>query len=452
MTPSPFFDLPVLVALWVGISLALVLLAVRRRMAGLTVGFVVGLSLLHVFGAFIHTLPWNPFRDSETTATGFSVSFIGLVGFAIGNALLSPHLLRGRRPRSPVSLTGGASATRICFTVGVAAYLLSFTPAMSLPSAGAVLSVGQQLVLVGFCLLCWQALRRGEWRRFWLLLAATLSFPLFTLLAQGFLGFGAMAMATVVAFASSVYRPRWHMAMLALVLGYAGVAVFTAYMANRSEIRSAVWGGLPLGTRLGEVATTVSGIKPISFRDEDLLNAVEGRLNQNILVGTAVEHTRMTGRYADGETIWMAVLALVPRALWPGKPVAAGSMDLVSEYTGLTFAYGTSVGLGIILELYINFRNVGVLLGCLLLGLFVGVLDRRARQQLDAGDVLGFVQWFLPGLPLLNVGGSLVEMSAAVAAACLLTFALRHFVNPRGSQAVPRARAPRRVVSEGSPV
>ncbi len=45
----------------------------------------------------------------------------------------------------------------------------------------------------------------------------------------------------------------------------------------------------------------------------------------------------------------------IPRALWPNKPVVGGSGDLVSTYTGIRFADGTSVGIGQVLESFVNF-------------------------------------------------------------------------------------------------
>jgi hypothetical protein len=200
------------------------------------------------------------------------------------------------------------------------------------------------------------------------------------------------------------------------------------------------------------VVNTISAIKPVSFHDPELLSAIEGRLNQNYLVGAAVEHTGVTAVYADGGTLWLAVLALVPRALWPEKPVTAGSMGLVAEYTGLRFARGTSVGLGTILELYINFRRTGVLLGCLLLGIVAGVVDRRARLRLDAGDTTGFAQWFLPALPVLNVGGSFVEMTAASAAAWFLIWGInRSVLAPPVRDPTRRSVARERWRPRGSP-
>jgi hypothetical protein len=110
----------------------------------------------------------------------------------------------------------------------------------------------------------------------------------------------------------------------------------------------------------------------------------------------------------------------VPRALWPDKPDVAGSGTLVSEYTGLTFAEGTSVGVGHVLEAYINFGPLGVLVVFVVIGGILVWVERAAASCLNRGDGLRFALWYAPGLSLLNVGGSLSEFVATAAAAFLV--------------------------------
>src|SRR5207249_8053409 len=59
-------------------------------------------------------------------------------------------------------------------------------------------------------------------------------------------------------------------------------------------------------------------------------------------------------QFAHGATFYEALLAPVPRILWPGKPVAAGSGDTMSRYTRLKFDRSTSVGIGQVAEFYIR--------------------------------------------------------------------------------------------------
>src|SRR6202023_2204221 len=102
--------------------------------------------------------------------------------------------------------------------------------------------------------------------------------------------------------------------------------------------------------------------------------------------------------FAYGQTLYQVVIAVIPRAIWPTKPVVAGSGSLVTQYTGIQFAEGTAVGIGHVMEAYISFGVVGVIGGFIALGTLIGAIDGAAGRRLRAGDLRGFVMWFLPGL------------------------------------------------------
>jgi hypothetical protein len=158
------------------------------------------------------------------------------------------------------------------------------------------------------------------------------------------------------------------------------------------------------------------------------LFSIDHRLNQNIFVGAAVQNLSDYGDYAYGKTIGEALLALVPRAVWPDKAIVAGSGDLVSQYTGFRFSEGTSVGIGQVMECYINFGAIGVVSGFLLLGTLVTILDRMAAQRLVSGDWQGFVLWYLVGLSCLQVGGSFVELVGCAGASVVIVLLMNRYV------------------------
>ena len=87
--------------------------------------------------------------------------------------------------------------------------------------------------------------------------------------------------------------------------------------------------------------------------------------------------------FAYGATVppW----ALIPRAVWPDKPDVAGSGDIVSEFTGIRFAEGTSVGVGQVMEFYVNFGIPGVLIGFFGLGYLLMWLDQGIMRSLLRG-------------------------------------------------------------------
>ncbi len=284
------------------------------------------------------------------------------------------------------------------------------------------------MLAVGLGLGCWRAWSEGRHLAFlgWLGLVGCL--PLVTVVSQGYLGYGTGALLAVLAFVQTFRRwPRWRVLAMGVLFAYVGLSFYGSYMRDRSLIREVVWGGDSLWERVERVYLTVSQLEWFDPYDNQHLYRIDDRLNQNVLVGTAIDHLD-AGRedFANGETLWQAAIAMVPRVLWRDKPVVAGSMDLVSRYTGLWFAEGTSVGVGQVMEFYINFATIGVVLGFLVLGLLVSIVDSMARRGLVNGDWPWFALWYMPGLSLLQAGWSLVDITASAGAAVVNVLLVNH--------------------------
>src|SRR5207249_1516081 len=116
-----------------------------------------------------------------------------------------------------------------------------------------------------------------------------------------------------------------------------GLSVFVTYMRDRGEIRDTVWGGKSMQVRVSQLQKTASAFEWFDISNTEHLAQIDRRLNQSYLAGLAVTRLSDSGEYVHGKTLWEALIALVPRAIWPDKPIEAGSGSMVSEYTGLTF-------------------------------------------------------------------------------------------------------------------
>jgi hypothetical protein len=79
------------------------------------------------------------------------------------------------------------------------------------------------------------------------------------------------------------------------------------------------------------------------------------------------------------------------------------------------------------MEWYVNFGSYGVFWGMVALGVLIGWLDRQAIARLRRGDWSNFAVWWLPGLSLLQVGGSLVEAVSGAAAALVVALLIRQY-------------------------
>jgi hypothetical protein len=123
-------------------------------------------------------------------------------------------------------------------------------------------------------------------------------------------------------------------------------------------------------------------------------------------------------RYRDGTVDLLyggtvQLWTLIPRALWPDKPEIGGGGDLVSIFTGIPFAKGTSVGVGQVLEFYMNFGTPGVVVGFFFLGVLLVRLDNGLMRSMRTTDMKGVLLYGMPGLALMQPGGNLVEIIVA---------------------------------------
>ena len=174
------------------------------------------------------------------------------------------------------------------------------------------------------------------------------------------------------------------------------------------------------------------------------------RFNQNDLVGKAVTQIA-TGRVepTNGGTLLAAAAAIIPRILWPSKPSVGGSGSLVSLFTGIRFAEGTSVGVGQVLEFYINWGMTSVIIGFLMFGVILRWVDLQAANYLNAGDYWRYTCWLLPGMGMLQPGGILTEVVASVAGNIVFIFVLhkaifeRYYLDPRTGLRVTAPRGSR---------
>ncbi len=422
--------LPGLLLVWMAAVLAVAIVRYWRKEqgCGLTLAYLLNLWLIHWLAVAIYLLPGYQGNDPRIVELGFEQSMYAVLAFAFGSIVLTPFIRTlGILPRA-VPHTPDPNLPRAYIWLGVGGYLL-LSKASALPSATAIVGTGQQLVIIGLGLCCWQAWRQHRYRLLATWIGLTLLLPFITIVTRGFIGYGAVAALTVLIFTSTFVRSKFVVVVAGLLIGYLGLSVFVTYMRDRGEIREVVWGGQSLHDRTERVTTTIEDFEWFDPSNNDHLTRVDGRLNQSYLVGVAVSRLSDIGGYAHGATLWDALLALIPRAVWPDKPMVAGSGTLVSEYTGIQFVAGTSIGIGQVMEFYVNFGTLGVLVGFTIMGIVVTLLDLLAAECLAVGDLHGFVLRFLPGISLLQVGGSMIEITTSAVAGIIVAILANKYLD-----------------------
>ena len=430
-----------LVLIWLVAAIGMMLLS-RRSSAGLPLAYFLGLSLIHVPGAII-----DLDEEWEWTRIGFEQTVIGMVCFLIAVVIaryvtFTRHLSRDAGMWRPQYLTRQSAATLDGLAlryviVGGIAYFVLMPIASRIPSATAIMSSLGSLMLVGFCLRLWVARERQNWPKFWATLALLPLLPLATLVQGGFLGFGVLWVLSIGCFLFAQSKRRLGYFLLTPVAIFVGMSVFVNYMITRGDIRDVVWNEQSgIGDRLERVRDAFSNFEWLDTSNSAHRYAIEGRLNQNWLVGAAVERLEDgETEYAFGATVGHMVISLIPRALWPDKPAVGGGGTVVSEFTGIEFAEDTSVGAGQVFEFYINFGTIGVIGGFLLFGWIFGWMDLQIAEWLHRGDQRRFLLWFLICLAFLQPGGNLVEIGVSAVSAAITAHGIGYFLGRRRSGA-----------------
>jgi hypothetical protein len=417
--------------IWVALLVGLVFLVVdkRRGIGALTLAYFLDLSLGHVPGLLAYLDPDIIGEAAEATKVGFDVTLIGMTAFIVG--AMAARILP-RRTASVKAYQQTASADIFSrfgwrvLTMGIISYFVLLPVSALVPSLTAVASALGTLLILGLWLQLYAAvIAHDSWRTL-LIFAMLPLLPLATLVTGGFIGFGTILALSVMAFGFVIARRRIWFYLATPPVIFLGLSLFVTYFQQREDIRGVVWDeNTSIMQRLDKVSMLVADFQLLDLSNERQLHALDERLNQNYLVGMGVMRHREGGAelwYGATVPVW----ALIPRAIWPDKPVVGGGGDLVSEFTGITFAEGTSVGTGQVLEFYMNFGMPGVLAGFAVLGFCLMRLDQGVMRALAMRNIQGVVKRVLPGLALLAPLGNLLEILVAVAAATITAQLLFH--------------------------
>jgi len=249
-------------------------------------------------------------------------------------------------------------------------------------------------------------------------IAALAVYPVLMLVSGGFLSYGSAAAIIVLSMLTISVKKNWKVIIGLFVGAYLGLSLFVNYFGHREAVRKEVWGGAPLANRVDATLDIFRNFKWFDSSDRKQVYALSERLNQNYFAGLAAARIDQGRRdYLYGRSFWEGLIALVPRALWPEKPVVAGSPKIVSEMTGLNFNKNTSMGVGNVMEFQINFGIPGLVVGFFLLGFLLRALDRHAAASLRRADFGSAILSFLPAVALIQPNGSLVELSSGAIAA-----------------------------------
>jgi len=412
--------------IWVALLVGLIFLVIdnRRGVGALTLAYFLILSLSHVPGVLAYLDPDTFQAQEESTKVGFDATLIGMAAFLVGAiaARIWPRrTTRVKAQQFSLSADIFRQLGRRLLIIGTVSYFVILPVSALVPSLTAVMSVMGTLLILGIFLQIYAAVNAKDSRKILLILGGLPLLPLSTLTTGGFIGFGTVWALSITSFLFVIARRRIWFYLAGPPIIFLGLSLFVTYFQTRDEIRGVVWNeGASIVQRLDKIAKLFTDFQFLDLSNNAHRDALDRRLNQNWVVGIGImQHRENAVGLLYGATV--PIWALIPRAIWPDKPAVGGGQDWVTEFTGIRFGEGISVGVGQVLEFYMNFGMPGILAGFAVLGFILMRLDQRIMCALATRNISQVIRWAMPGLALLSPLGNLVEILVAFVSAMVVS-------------------------------
>jgi hypothetical protein len=418
----------------VAFLLLLCLLRRDRLSLGLPIAYLYSLLLIHLPGAFAHIAGRDFLLNSDLVEIAMRFTALGSMCFVAG-----VWLSRYSPPRVPVRREADRPRFWWFCLIGGWSLIYGLSPLFAYPSVSAAVDKGGVIWMLGVMLGLRSAFQRGDHKRIGMWFGALMVYPVLMLLLGGFLSYGSAAIILVCSALTISTRSHWQVAAGILVFSFVSLSIFVTYFHHRNDIREQVWGGAPLEARIDSVVDTVRDFAWLDPTNREHLIALDRRLNQNYFVGLEARRIEQgQAEYLGGVSVWEGLQSVVPRAFWPEKPVYSGSPRIVAKMTGLRLSPKTSFGVGNVMEFQINFGIPGVVIGFLLLGWGIGILDLRAAVAESRGDLGRVIFFFLPCVAMIQPNGSIVEITGGTAAALAAAYGWKWVWNRWAAQPTDR--------------
>ena len=147
--------------------------------------------------------------------------------------------------------------------------------------------------------------------------------------------------------------------------------------------------------------TTIDGYRKGARRDGTRLDGTSAtetgvrRISHTWLFAHVVAKSPSEVPFWGGETYKPLLTAMIPRAVWPGKPLEVTGGLFGKRYDLLEPTSATSLNLPWHIETYVNFGSIGVVVGMALIGAFLALADKLlnapGRRELEMGIGLGIL-------------------------------------------------------------
>lgn len=337
--------------------------------------------------------------------------------------------------RSEAEFLSFKGVSRAAFTLIALGYLFGAAADFAGPTRE-LFNSASELKTAGFFILAYWCLSR---RQNLSVLAAVFGFEILIGMTGFFAEFKNSVLALIIA--AIIARPKFSKQGIFPTVGAVvlliGLAIF--WSAVKVEYRAFVNQGTAAQVVLVPIEERISFIGGEAFdfgiadaqRGFDLLVARHGYIDFLAQTMRFVP----SGRPHENGALTEAVVSHIamPRILFPSKPPLSSDTEIMVKYTGQSMLWdgNTSISLGHLAELYIDFGYFGGLLGMMMIGLLVGGIFRVLVGQRGSCDLLKAGLCVMATLPLAYFGTAYVKLIGALIftsliAICFQVVALRY--------------------------
>jgi hypothetical protein len=202
---------------------------------------------------------------------------------------------------------------------------------------------------------------------------------------KGFMGFFSEYKMVFIVILAALMSARPRFRPIPVFIGLLLVSILLAMSVFWSAIKTEYRYVLNQGS--GEQVVSISLEERVSFLEEKLqhvdwdmmsfgLDRLISRMGYLDYLARTLSYVPQNIEFQDGAQIGATVMhVLQPRLLYPDKPPLPSDTEITAKYTGLQITRGnskTSIGIGYVGELYIDFGISGVLIGAFLMGFVYG--------------------------------------------------------------------------------
>ena len=376
------------------------------------------------------------------------------VGLRLGSRQVGASAFAGRL-RAEASAWRFRDVARVAFAAIGFGYACAIISGMAGP-ARELFHQASNIKYVGLFILAYWCLARGSHYR---VLGLVIAFDVLFGMTGFFAEFKNSVLTLLVAAIAA--RPRVRPADV-LIIGVAGALLLSVgifWSAIKKDYRMLLNQGtgaqvvtIPIGERLSYLMHAASSMDTARISEGfDLLVARHGYIDflaltlQNVPYAVPHENGRLT----------LAVLEHIamPRVLFPSKPPLPSDTEVMSKYTGLPMMWDedTSISIGYLGELYIDFGLVGGIIAACVIGFVVGFAYRTCRDYLSSPVLLTAGFCMMVALPAASFETAYIKLIGSFVFSSAIAITAQRYALPivlpkilaRPARQAPRSRPAR---------